>query len=64
MCARDIILYNDSSKYIYHLLVMSILVQYCLNRLDELISEGLVPYVVFDGADLPIKDNTNESRRE
>lgn len=40
------------------------MVQFCLNRLDELISEGLIPYVVFDGADLPSKDSTNENRRK
>ena len=33
-------------------------------RLEELQVAGLLPFVVFDGADLPNKNDTNDRRRE
>ena len=39
------------------------LTNYCLSRLQELVQNGIIPIVVFDGADLPIKQNTNDKRR-
>lgn len=35
-----------------------------MSRLEELVQNGIVPYVVFDGADLPNKQKTNEKRKE
>lgn len=35
-----------------------------MSRLEELIQNGIVPYVVFDGADLPNKQETNAKRKE
>lgn len=35
-----------------------------MTRLEELIQNGIVPFVVFDGADLPSKQETNEKRKE
>ncbi|KNB42296.1 exonuclease 1 [Blastocystis sp. subtype 4] len=52
-CAREIFLYNDSTK----------LTDYCISRLEELINNGITPYVVFDGANLPNKQITDDSRR-
>ncbi|KAM7456153.1 hypothetical protein BLSTO_03098 [Blastocystis sp. subtype 1] len=35
-----------------------------MSRLEELIQNGIVPFVVFDGADLPNKQETNAERKE
>ena len=44
--------------------IESRLTHYCMSRLEELIQNGIVPFVVFDGADLPNKQETNAERKE
>ena len=35
-----------------------------MNRIQLLVSAGIIPVVVFDGADIPLKGNTNSGRNE
>lgn len=35
-----------------------------MSRLEQLVQNGIIPYVVFDGADLPNKQKTNDKRKE
>lgn len=35
-----------------------------MSRLEELVQNGITPFVVFDGGDLPSKQHTNDLRRE
>ena len=62
-CAREIFLYNDSTKYSVKMIVIFRLTDYCISRLEELINNGITPYVVFDGTNLPNKQITDDSRR-
>ena len=38
------------------------LVEYVIARLNEFCLNGITPYVVFDGANLPNKQKTDETR--
>ena len=40
------------------------MIDYCVSRLEELINNGITPYVVFDGANLPNKQITDDSRKQ
>eukprot|EP01060_Flectonema_neradi_P030838 TRINITY_DN4554_c0_g3_i1.p1 TRINITY_DN4554_c0_g3~~TRINITY_DN4554_c0_g3_i1.p1 ORF type:complete len:534 (+),score=89.38 TRINITY_DN4554_c0_g3_i1:98-1699(+) len=35
-----------------------------LNKIQILVNAGIIPVVVFDGADIPLKGNTNDGRQE
>ena len=63
-CARQIIVNHDYSMQVVCILSHLRLVQYCIDRLEKLIQFQIVPFVVFDGSDLPIKQDTNSKRRE
>ena len=39
-------------------------VDYCMKFIDMLLKNSITPVIVFDGADLPLKENTNNTRRE
>lgn len=39
-------------------------VDYCMKFIDMLLKNSITPVIVFDGADLPLKENTNNARRE
>ena len=39
-------------------------VSFCLKMIHLLMSSGLLPLVVFDGGQLPIKQNTNRNRSQ
>lgn len=52
-CARSLAKGEKNNKYI----------TYFLQQVQLLIDKGIRPYIVFDGADLPAKRDTNERRR-
>lgn len=39
-------------------------VNYCMRFVNLLLQNDIVPIIVFDGADLPIKEATNNERKE
>jgi exonuclease 1 len=51
-CCMELALGEESDKWI----------KYCLNMIDMLDSNGIIVYMVFDGANLPAKSNTENSR--
>lgn len=53
-CSHELAEGIESTKYI----------KFCLNMLEILVANGVIPLVVFDGCELPGKVNTNSVRRQ
>lgn len=57
---------------VYHYLLQSVIfiyfsnryINYCMKIINLLLQHEIIPIIVFDGADLPIKDGTNSKRKE
>jgi exonuclease-1 len=52
-CALELAQAKDTDKY----------VKFCMKRIELLKSNGVIPYVVFDGDNLPMKKNTEQERK-
>ncbi|DAZ97027.1 TPA: hypothetical protein N0F65_012896 [Lagenidium giganteum] len=52
-CSQELCLGQDTDKY----------VNYFMDRVAALLHHGIIPYVVFDGGALPMKQGTEEERR-
>lgn len=52
-CAFELAMGSPTLKY----------VDYCMRKVDLMLKEGIVPFIVFDGGYLPMKQKTETSRR-
>ena len=62
-CGKELCLHMPTTKSHFDVFIIRY-VTYCIKLINLLLENGVFPIVVFDGADLPIKEGTNIQRKE